>query len=90
MSDQAPEEDIDPEIDPGEPVPQLAKFEYETSPGLMSRIRRAIHRRSAVAQLTSFSASIPLVVLKEFWLILIELLGPKAARKDVTHGEKNP
>jgi hypothetical protein len=46
------------------------------------------HRRTAVAQLTSFSASVPLVILKEFWLILIEQLGQKSARKDVPRGEK--
>jgi hypothetical protein len=88
-SDHAGAEEIATEIDPGEPVQQLAGFEYETSPGLLARIRRAIHRRSAVAQLASFSASVPLVILKEFWLLLIGQLGPKSARKDIPHGEKN-
>jgi hypothetical protein len=87
--DHLGDEEIDADIDPGEPVQQLARFEHEASPGLLARIRRAIHRRSAVAQLASFSASVPLVILKEFWLLLIGQLGPKNARKDIAHGEKN-
>jgi hypothetical protein len=78
----------DEEIDPGEPIQQLSNFEHQASDRLLTRIRRAIHRRSALAQLTSFSASIPLVIFKEFWLILIEQLGPKRARKDVIHGKE--
>jgi hypothetical protein len=92
MSDPSPDEmydqETDQEVDPGEPIRQLAKFEHQASTGLLVRIRRAIQRRSTVAQLTSFSASVPLVVLREFWLILIEQIGPKSPRKDVTHGEE--
>jgi hypothetical protein len=76
------------EIDPGEPIPQLANFEHQASGRLLERIRRAIQRRSAVAQLTAFTASVPLVVFKELWLILIEQLGPKKARKDVIRGKE--
>jgi hypothetical protein len=75
-------------IDPGEPIRELANFEHQASDGLLARIRRAIQRRSAVAQLTSFSAIVPLVVLRELWLILIAQLGPKSARKDVPHGKE--
>jgi hypothetical protein len=76
------------ETDPGEPLFQLSDFEHDASDRLLTRIRRAIHRRSALAHLTSFSASVPLVIFKEFWLILIEQLGPKRARKDVIHGKE--
>jgi hypothetical protein len=92
MSDEPPDQvgddGTDTEIDLGQPIRQLARFEHEASPGLLLRIRRAIHRRTAVAQLTSFSASVPLVILKEFWLLLIGQLGQKSARKDVPRGEK--
>ena len=83
-----PPRDEQGEIDPGEPIPQLSNFEDEASDRLLTRIRRAIHRLSALAHLTSFSASIPLVIFKEFWLILIEALGQKSARKDVIHGKE--
>jgi hypothetical protein len=88
LPDHLGDDGIDTEIDPGEPIQQLARFEHEPSPGLLLRIRRAIHRRTAVAQLTSFSASVPLVILKEFWLLLIGQLGQKSARKDIPRGEK--
>jgi hypothetical protein len=90
VSDQSPDEIKAEEIDPGEPIAQLARFEQETSSGLIARIRRSIQRRSTVAQLTTFSASVPMVVLKEFWLILIGQFGQRSARKDVAHGEETP
>ena len=89
MSDPKPDDLNAAEIDPGEPVAQLAGFEQATSTGLLGRIRRSIQRRSTVAQLTTFSASVPLVVLKEFWLILVGQFGQKNARKDVTRGEES-
>ncbi len=76
------------EVHMGEPVAELADFEHEASADLLVRIRRAIQRRTSVAQLTSFSASIPLLVLREFWLILIEQLNPNSVRKDGRRGEK--
>jgi hypothetical protein len=76
------------EVDPGEPITELANFDHDASTGLLTRVRRAIQRRTTVAQLTSFSASVPLVVLKELWLVLVGQLGPKGVRKDVRHGEK--
>jgi hypothetical protein len=88
MNGPSPDERNAAEIDPGEPIPQLTRFEHETSAGLLTRIRRSIQRRSTVAQLTSFTASVPLVVLKEFWLILVGQFNQKSARKDVTHGEE--
>jgi hypothetical protein len=76
--------------DMGEPIAELAAFEHDTSPGLLMRIRRAIQRRTAVAQLTSFSATIPLLVLQEFWLMLIGQLEPNSVRKENSRGEKTP
>ena len=57
------------EIDPGEPIAELAHFEQDISSDLIVRTRRAIQRRTVVGQLTSFAATMPLVVLREFWLV---------------------
>ena len=57
------------EIDPGEPIAELAHFEQDTSSDLIVRTRRAIQRRTVVGQLTPFATTMPLVVLREFWLV---------------------
>jgi hypothetical protein len=75
-------------IDPGEPIRALAGFERDASSGLVTRIRRTIQRRATAGQLASFSLSIPLVVLSEFWFILINRPNPMDTRKDASHGEK--
>jgi hypothetical protein len=62
---------IDEDIDPGEPIAALAQLKTDTSSDLIVRTRRAIHRRATAAHLTSFAATMPLVVLREFWLVLI-------------------
>ena len=89
MSEEAPVGGKDGEaVDMGDPIAELAAFEHETSTGLLVRIRRAIQRRTAVAQLTSFSANVPLLVLREFWLILMGQLHPDSVRKENSRGEK--
>ncbi|GGH11378.1 hypothetical protein [Silvibacterium dinghuense] len=65
------------EVDPGEPIAQLAGFEYDVSTGLLGRIRRAISRRTTAAQVTSFTFDLPFVVFKEFWTMLAEHLNLK-------------
>jgi hypothetical protein len=59
----------DEEIDPAEPIAALAQFEQDTSSDLIVRTRRSIQRRTVVAQLTSFAAIMPIVVIREFWLV---------------------
>jgi hypothetical protein len=78
------------EVDPGEPIAALAGFEHDTSSGFSARIRRTIHRRTTAAQLMSFSASVPLIVLREFWLILSELKNTTGTWKGASHGRKTP
>jgi hypothetical protein len=72
MSDEHEESGMrdEEDIDPGEPIAALAKFEHNTSSDLVARVRRAIQRRTAVGQLTSFSTTMPLVLLKEFCSML--------------------
>jgi hypothetical protein len=86
MSREDAEMGDDEEIDPGEPIAALAKFEYDTSSRLVVRVRQTIQRRTTVGQLTTFSAEMPLAVLREFWVILIGQLDPTGMRKDSRHG----
>jgi hypothetical protein len=81
MSDGSRGEEVD-QVDPGEPVTELAGFEHDVSAKFMSRIRQAIQRRTTAAQLTSFAFDLPLVVLKELWLMMVgSMKVEKDARK---------
>jgi hypothetical protein len=79
MSNGTPGEDVDP----GEPVTELAGFEHDVSARFMSRIRHAIQRRTTAAQFTSFAFDLPLVVLKELWLMLVGQLDSMTIEKDI-------
>jgi hypothetical protein len=70
MSPKTQELPDDQDIDPGEPIAALSRFEHNTSSDLIARVRRAIQRRTAVGQLTSFSATMPLLLLREFCSML--------------------
>jgi hypothetical protein len=76
------------EVDPGEPILALAELKHDASSGLVPRIRRTIQRRTTVAQLASFSVSIPLLLLREIWSILINRPNRKNIGKDSSRGEK--
>jgi len=84
MSDEPidSERDSAEEVDPGDPIVELARFEHDVSNGLVDRIRRAIGRRTTAAQVTSFAFDIPFVILKEFWLIVMGLFDLKKTGKD--------
>lgn len=84
MSDDPidPEQYDGGEVDPGEPIKELAGFEHDVSTTLLNRIHRAIGRRTTAAQVTTFALDMPFAVLKEFWLALVESLGSKQTRKD--------
>jgi hypothetical protein len=69
------------DVDPGEPIAELAGFEHDVSVSLLDRIRRTIGRRATAAQVTSFAFDMPFVVLKEFWLILMELFNSKKTER---------
>jgi hypothetical protein len=76
------------EIDPGLPIEGLAGFEHDASTGFLLRFRRAVQRRTMIAQLITFSAGMPAAVLMEFWLLLVEQLSPKSTRKEVERGNE--
>jgi hypothetical protein len=70
------------EVDPGEPVTELAAFEHDVSSRLISRIRHSIQRRTTAAQLTSFAFHLPLVLLKELWLMMMGQFDSKQVERD--------
>jgi hypothetical protein len=81
MSNGSRGEEVD-QVDPGEPVTELAGFEHDVSARFMSRIRHAIQRRTTAAQLTSFALDLPLILFKELWLMMVgSMKVEKDARK---------
>jgi hypothetical protein len=81
MSTGSRGEEVD-QVDPGEPVTELAGFEHDVSARFMSRIRQAIQRRTTAAQLTSFAFDLPLILFKELWLMMVgSMKVEKDARK---------
>jgi hypothetical protein len=81
MSNGSRGEEVD-QVDPGEPVTELAGFEHDVSARFMSRMRQAIQRRTTAAQLTSFAFDLPLVIFKELWLMMVgSMKVEKDARK---------
>lgn len=78
------------EVDPGEPVTELAAFEHDVSARLISRVRHAIQRRTTAAQFTSFAFHLPLVLLKELWLLMVGQLNSKTVEKDAQNERKAP
>ena len=70
------------DVDPGEPIEGLVGFEHDASVDFLSRVRRAIHRRTTVAQVASFTWNVPFLVFIEFWTTLVDHLLPKSPRKD--------
>jgi hypothetical protein len=78
------------EVDAGEPVTELAAFEHDVSARLISRIRHAIQRRTTAAQFTSFAFHLPLVLLKELWLVMVGELNLKQVEKDARNERKAP
>jgi hypothetical protein len=79
MSNGAAEPRMDggEEVDAGEPVTELAGFEQAVSARLIGRIRGAIQRRTTAAQFTSFAFHLPVVLLKEFWLMMMGQINSK-------------
>jgi hypothetical protein len=76
------------EVDPGEPISGLAGLQCDASSGLVLRIRRTIQHRTTVGQLASFSFGVLLLVLREFWSILIHTPNRIGIGKDANRGEK--
>jgi len=92
MSDrhEDPKSEVAEEIDPGEPILALARFEHDVSSGLVERIRRTVQWRTNVGQLASFSVTIPLVVLRELWSVLTNRPIQRRPRKEASNGKQAP
>ena len=76
------------EVDAGEPVTELAAFEQAVSGRLISRVRHAIQRRTTTAHVTSFAFHLPLLLLKEFWLVMMGQFDSKKVEKDARNEGK--
>ncbi|HTZ59293.1 MAG TPA: hypothetical protein VMB49_14395 [Acidobacteriaceae bacterium] len=72
----------DEEVDPGSPVIELATYDQDVSSQLMTRVRRAIYRRATAAQFATFAFHLPVLVFKEFWLMIVEQMDSRNAGKD--------
>ncbi len=70
------------DVDPGEPIKELASFEHDVSARLISSIRGAIQSRTTGAHLTSFAFHLPMVLFKEFWLMMMVPFNSKKVNKD--------
>lgn len=80
----------DEEIDPGQPIAALTGFQYDPSPTFLSRMRRAIQRRTAASQVISFSWNVPALVLKEFLELLVGLFLQPADERIIRNENKTP
>jgi hypothetical protein len=55
------------------PILALAELESPVSQSFLQYFRRKIYRRTATAQLTHFSLSMPIAILMEFLSIIVHL-----------------
>ncbi len=84
MSDEPLDAQTGEDVDPGQPIAELAGFEYDVSGSLLGRIRRSIGRRTAAAQVTSFAMDMPSLIFKEFWQLFVQIFdSKKPPRRDV-------
>jgi hypothetical protein len=88
MSDAHEAEMGDDEM--GEPIAELATFGSDASQGFVARFRNSVQRRKLTVQLLSFSWSAPGLVLKEFWLMLIEQPHAAKAQEGAADERKTP
>ncbi len=63
-------------------IPGLADQEFQPSPDFLARVRRSIHRRTAVSHLTSYSWSLPKIVLTEMGGLLRHLFLVLGGKKE--------
>ena len=64
------------------PIPLLRDQELETSPEFMARVRGKIHRRTATAQVATFSWQFPKIVLVEMIGLISHLFRSFGTTKD--------
>jgi len=64
------------DVDPGEPVAALAGLVQEPSPDFAARVRRRIERRSLASQFLLLTWHMPVAVLLEFLVMIVEICFP--------------
>ena len=74
------EERRDDQIDPGEPLAELASLREEPGDGFLGRIRRSIDRRVFVSDTADFSLRVLLKTMFDYLTAAVDSLQP--ARED--------
>ena len=79
VDDPREAEGIHPDdIDPGEPVEEIAGLREDVSPGLLHGVRNSIQRRLAAAQWLDLAVNGAFAFLKEIGDLVFGLVGPRA------------
>lgn len=76
------DDDIVDDVDPGEPIAELADFREHASGDLLGRIRRSLQRRSLSAQIAGFSWGAVGTVVQEFLEFIYSFIEPRDDRRD--------
>jgi hypothetical protein len=74
----------DDDIDPGEPIEDLAGFEEETGDGFLSRIRGRINRRMLASQSVDLNIKFFMDTVRDYILVIFEVFqgaGKKGTRE---------
>lgn len=72
MNDE-PNVTSDDDIDPGEPIEDLAGFEEETAEGFLSRIRGRINRRMLASQTLDLNIKFFMDAVRDYILVIFEV-----------------
>lgn len=74
------DDSLEGEIDPGEPIPELATLGVSPGRDFMGRLRRKIGRRELTADVVGFSTGSPVTVFMEFLALIFDGLAGRKAR----------
>lgn len=70
-------DNMDPnDIDPGEPITELANVELTTSDGFFDRLRGRLQRRLLSAEFVDASCQGLTDMFREFWAMIMSLFAP--------------
>lgn len=73
---------LEDDVDPGEPIAELADFREQASGDLLGRIRRSLQRRSLSSQLMTLSWGGVGEVFQELLELIYSFIEPRENRRD--------